>query len=354
MERWLEAIGLGRYAEAFRAHGVDADVLPDLTGEDLREIGVTAVGHRRRILAAIAEGAAKAAVPPETVPEPHLRDLCLGGSPVETLLSRRTLGTELLFGGRFPEAREQLEGFFADYRPEEHDEGLARFGTSHHAAMSAIGLAEIAAITCDDVGALKWASRASALAEDRGRAHDLRNVTLFGGCVVPALQGRFDGIPAMAAKLRTLARDHALPIWETYADIFDSAALLVAGDVEDGLRIGARGIAGIPREATFLSFCALFRADACLRVVLPAAARDCLGRIGTGYLSQENWLTAEIGRIKGLIAHAEGAAPARVTGLLATARSVAVRQGAVLFEAKIAAVERQIGIDGPPYVHCPQ
>ncbi len=278
----------------------------------------------------------------------RLRDLCAGGSAVERLLSRRTLGTALLFVGRFAEARDQLAGFFADYRPEEHDEGLARFGTSHHASMSAVGLAEIAAIVSDEAAAVDWAARARVLAEERGRAHDLCNVTLFSGCVVPVLQGRFDGIPAMADRLHTLARDHALPIWATYADIFESAALLVAGRVEDGLRIGARGLAGIPREPTFLSFCTLFRAEACLRAGLPAAARECLGRIGPGYLEQENWLTAEIGRLKALIAHAEGAAPDTVIGTLAAARAVAARQGAVLFEHKIDAVDRLIGSGAPP------
>jgi hypothetical protein len=50
---WLEGLGLGRYAQAFADHGVDAEVLPRLTAEDLREIGVGAVGHRRKLLDAI-------------------------------------------------------------------------------------------------------------------------------------------------------------------------------------------------------------------------------------------------------------------------------------------------------------
>jgi predicted ATPase/class 3 adenylate cyclase len=50
---WLQNLGLGRYAPDFAQHKVDWDVLPKLTVADLREIGVTAVGDRRRLLEAI-------------------------------------------------------------------------------------------------------------------------------------------------------------------------------------------------------------------------------------------------------------------------------------------------------------
>lgn len=51
---WLEGLGLGIYADAFEENCIDAQVLPHLTGEDLKEIGVSAVGHRRKLLAACA------------------------------------------------------------------------------------------------------------------------------------------------------------------------------------------------------------------------------------------------------------------------------------------------------------
>ena len=54
IEAWLQGLGLERYAPAFRDNEIDWDVLPKLTSEDLREIGVAAVGHRRKLLAAIA------------------------------------------------------------------------------------------------------------------------------------------------------------------------------------------------------------------------------------------------------------------------------------------------------------
>jgi len=51
---WLRNLGLEQYAASFRDNAIDASVLPSLTGEDLRDLGVTLVGHRRRLLDAIA------------------------------------------------------------------------------------------------------------------------------------------------------------------------------------------------------------------------------------------------------------------------------------------------------------
>jgi hypothetical protein len=51
---WLQGLGLERYAPAFRDNDIDAEVLMRLTAEDLRELGVASIGHRRRLLDAIA------------------------------------------------------------------------------------------------------------------------------------------------------------------------------------------------------------------------------------------------------------------------------------------------------------
>ncbi|HEY2886164.1 MAG TPA: tyrosine-type recombinase/integrase [Rhizomicrobium sp.] len=52
---WLRGIGLEQYAQTFRDNEIDEAVLPNLTSEDLRELGVTIVGHRRKLLTAIGE-----------------------------------------------------------------------------------------------------------------------------------------------------------------------------------------------------------------------------------------------------------------------------------------------------------
>jgi hypothetical protein len=51
---WLSELGLEQYAAAFCENAITLDILPNLTAEDLKEIGVAAVGHRRRLLQAIA------------------------------------------------------------------------------------------------------------------------------------------------------------------------------------------------------------------------------------------------------------------------------------------------------------
>jgi class 3 adenylate cyclase len=65
---WLRGFGLGQYEATFRQNEVNESVLPKLTQEDLREIGVGPVGHRRLILDAIATlraGTDAKAAPPE-------------------------------------------------------------------------------------------------------------------------------------------------------------------------------------------------------------------------------------------------------------------------------------------------
>jgi class 3 adenylate cyclase len=64
---WLLGLGLERYAQAFRDNDIDAEVLLRLTPEDLRELGVASIGHRRRLLDAIA-ALTEVAPRPTTVP----------------------------------------------------------------------------------------------------------------------------------------------------------------------------------------------------------------------------------------------------------------------------------------------
>jgi class 3 adenylate cyclase len=51
---WLHGLGLQQYEQAFRDNAIDIAVLPELTAEDLKDLGVSLVGHRRKLLAAIA------------------------------------------------------------------------------------------------------------------------------------------------------------------------------------------------------------------------------------------------------------------------------------------------------------
>ncbi|XP_059643544.1 uncharacterized protein LOC132285385 [Cornus florida] len=53
VRRWLEDLGFGKYAGVFEMHEVDEEALPLLTLEDLKEMGVLAVGPRRKLYTAI-------------------------------------------------------------------------------------------------------------------------------------------------------------------------------------------------------------------------------------------------------------------------------------------------------------
>ena len=68
--QWLRNLGLQSYEQAFRDNGVDLGILSSLTADDLTEIGVSAVGHRRKLLDAIAELArAHSEVAAPTIPD---------------------------------------------------------------------------------------------------------------------------------------------------------------------------------------------------------------------------------------------------------------------------------------------
>jgi class 3 adenylate cyclase len=55
---WLEKLGLGQYAQRFAENDIDFAVLAKLNDADLKELGVTSLGHRKRLSEAIAERAA--------------------------------------------------------------------------------------------------------------------------------------------------------------------------------------------------------------------------------------------------------------------------------------------------------
>jgi class 3 adenylate cyclase/predicted negative regulator of RcsB-dependent stress response/DNA polymerase III delta prime subunit len=80
---WLQDLGLERYVPAFRDNDIDAEVLPKLTAEDLISLGVTSVGHRRKLLDAIASLGMAVPTAVVTAPAP--------GAPAQVAAERRQL-----------------------------------------------------------------------------------------------------------------------------------------------------------------------------------------------------------------------------------------------------------------------
>ena len=82
---WLRSLGLGKYEVLFRENDIDETVLPNLTAEDLKELGVASLGHRRKLLEAIAALRADTNASPTATPGPATAD----ASPRDTAERRQ-------------------------------------------------------------------------------------------------------------------------------------------------------------------------------------------------------------------------------------------------------------------------
>jgi class 3 adenylate cyclase/predicted ATPase len=163
---WLDGFGLGQYADAFAANAIDEAVLPQLTAEDLREIGVAAVGHRRRLLEAIAALAtapqpAATATPATSVgPERRLLTVMfcdlVGSTPLSARLDPEDLREVIgAYHRAVAQTVERFSGFVAKYmgdgvlvyfgypQANEHDvEQAVRAGLATVEAIGGLALAE--------------------------------------------------------------------------------------------------------------------------------------------------------------------------------------------------------------------
>ena len=90
---WLGKLGLGQYAQHFADNDIDFSILADLTDQDLKELGVSSLGHRRLLLRAIAQlDGATAATPVTPPPIPATAaPPPLAAAPVEAAGERRYL-----------------------------------------------------------------------------------------------------------------------------------------------------------------------------------------------------------------------------------------------------------------------
>lgn len=119
LKEWLSALGLSDYTQAFVDNKIDFAILSELTSDDLREIGVKAVGDRRRLLRAISELETPDTVgvfEPDTGPEPAKRQ-------VTVLFADLTGFTELSSQHDAEDMHALLNGFF-----EKVDRAVEKFG----------------------------------------------------------------------------------------------------------------------------------------------------------------------------------------------------------------------------------
>ncbi len=116
---WLRRIGLEQLADTFAANDIDLDVLPDLSDEDLKELGLS-LGHRRRLLRAIAELQSERSPPAIEGAEPP-GVAAAGGDPVReaerrqlTVLFCDLVGSTELSGRHDPEDLRELLSRYHD------------------------------------------------------------------------------------------------------------------------------------------------------------------------------------------------------------------------------------------------
>jgi class 3 adenylate cyclase len=92
---WLRNLGLGQYEAAFHDNHIDAEILSELTADDLIGLGVSSIGHRRKLLAAIAAlrtGLPTVAQPPQAARE----EVEPGRTPTAVDAERRQLTVMLV------------------------------------------------------------------------------------------------------------------------------------------------------------------------------------------------------------------------------------------------------------------
>ena len=134
---WLASIGLSEYAQRFAENAIDLSVVRDLTEQDLKDLGVL-LGHRRKILRAIAELGGVAPAATETATEPVSRDdaerrhltvmICdlVGSTALSARLDPEDMGAVIdAFQAACARITLAYDGFLADFRG---DGILAYFG----------------------------------------------------------------------------------------------------------------------------------------------------------------------------------------------------------------------------------
>jgi class 3 adenylate cyclase/predicted ATPase len=168
---WLRGLGLIQYETAFRENAIDETVLPNLTTEDLRDLGVVLVGHRRRLLDAIADlhalsrGTAEPVAPHARVParEAERRQLTVmfcdlvGSTELSSRLDPEDLGEVIAaYHSTVGNIIEEAGGFISRYLgdgvlvyfgyPQAHENDTERAVRAGLDAIAAIGQLDVKSV----------------------------------------------------------------------------------------------------------------------------------------------------------------------------------------------------------------
>ena len=250
---WLEKLGMSEYAQRFAENDIDLAVLGDLTDQDLKELGVASLGHRRKLLRAIADlsfaeketsksgAATAAAAPPQDTAERRQVTVTFSDLVGSTALSARMDPEDLreiisAYQKCVAETVRRFGGFVAKYMgdgvlvyfgyPQAHEDDAER-------AVRA-GMELVAA-----VGALR---AASPLQTRVGIATGLVVVGDLVGSGEAQERGIVGETPNLAARLQGIAEPNTVVIAESTQKL-----LGILFDLAD---LGAKDLQGLRRPST--------------------------------------------------------------------------------------------------------
>jgi class 3 adenylate cyclase/predicted ATPase len=221
---WLRAQGLEQYAPAFRQNDIGADLLPTLNADDLKELGVASLGHRRRLLQAIAalhpmpDATPPAALNPgpRAEPEAERRQVTImfcdlvGSTALASRLDPEDLRDVFdSFRRRVAQVVAHFDGFVAKYMG---DGVLAYFGYPHAHEDDAEQAVRAALALIDAVGELQAPQR---LQVRIGIATGLVVIGDLIGAGSAQEQVVVGETPNLAARMQTLAEPNVIVIAES-------------------------------------------------------------------------------------------------------------------------------------------
>src|ERR1700730_18470687 len=234
---WLCGLGLEQYEAAFRANEIDASVLPRLTAEDLKDLGVTLVGHRRRLLDAIValgpEPAAVVDVPIRAAPERRQLTVVFCDLVESTPLSGRLDPEDMrgIIGAYHRCVAETVEGFGGFVARYMGDGALIYFGYPQAHEDDAERATRCGLALVDRVGRLNLGEKLHA------RVGIATGLVVVGGEVVE--HDIVGETPNLAARLQALAEPDTV--------VIAASTRRLVGDLFDYRDLGAvevKGIAG--------------------------------------------------------------------------------------------------------------
>lgn len=302
---WLRGLGLEQFASAFLANHIDAEVLPELTAEDLIGLGVTSIGQRRKLLAAIArlqsvETAVAAPPPPPRKPS-RAAEAAVGASSAErrqlTVMFCDLVGSTALSSRLDPEDLREILGAyhaavaaavaeFGGYVAKYMGDGLlAYFGypeAHEHDAELAVRAA-LAAV--ERVARLK--SGSDALAARIGIATGLVVVGDLIGSGDAMERGVVGETPNLAARLQEMAPANAVLIAESTRRLI--------GDLFDYLDLGPITIKGIAGPVTAVQVLGEGTVESRFEALRLATLSPLIGRSEEVQLLLRRWALAKEG-----------------------------------------------------------